>query len=93
MPLSEPPAIIPREVLFGNPEKALPQISPDGKLLASGGGIEGNGCIAHAFSPGMSDAGTLRSSMGHNGLPVSRSKTQTKPCLLTWATASMVLPS
>jgi dipeptidyl aminopeptidase/acylaminoacyl peptidase len=28
------PALIPREVLFGNPEKASPQISPDGKYLA-----------------------------------------------------------
>src|SRR5689334_13240666 len=28
------PPIIPREVLFGNPEKASPQISPDGKLMA-----------------------------------------------------------
>jgi len=27
-------ALIPREVLFGNPEKANPQISPDGTLLA-----------------------------------------------------------
>ncbi len=26
--------IIPREVLFGNPEKASPQISPDGKMMA-----------------------------------------------------------
>jgi dipeptidyl aminopeptidase/acylaminoacyl peptidase len=29
-----PPGIIPRELLFGNPEKASPQISPDGKRLA-----------------------------------------------------------
>ena len=28
------PQLIPREVLFGNPVKASPQISPDGKLLA-----------------------------------------------------------
>src|SRR5438445_11158158 len=26
--------LIPREILFGNPEKASPQLSPDGKLLA-----------------------------------------------------------
>lgn len=30
----QPPALIPREVLFGNPERAGAQISPDGKLLA-----------------------------------------------------------
>ncbi|HET8722690.1 MAG TPA: S9 family peptidase [Anaeromyxobacteraceae bacterium] len=29
-----PPPIIPREVLFGNPEKTSPTISPDGKRLA-----------------------------------------------------------
>ncbi|HZU37025.1 MAG TPA: hypothetical protein VFA18_13985, partial [Gemmataceae bacterium] len=29
-----PPALIPREVLFGNPERASPQLSPDGKQLA-----------------------------------------------------------
>ncbi len=28
------PALIPREVLFGNPEKTSPEISPDGKRLA-----------------------------------------------------------
>lgn len=28
------PPVIPREVLFGNPEKANPQLSPDGKRLA-----------------------------------------------------------
>ncbi|MBV9452795.1 MAG: PD40 domain-containing protein, partial [Rubrobacter sp.] len=28
------PSLIPREALFGNPEKTQPRISPDGKLLA-----------------------------------------------------------
>ena len=28
------PRLIPREVLFGNPDKASPQLSPDGKSLA-----------------------------------------------------------
>ena len=28
------PALIPREILFGNPEKAQPRLSPDGKRLA-----------------------------------------------------------
>jgi dipeptidyl aminopeptidase/acylaminoacyl peptidase len=31
---AELPPLIPREVLFGNPEKAGPQISPDGKYIA-----------------------------------------------------------
>lgn len=31
---AELPPLIPREVLFGNPDKANPQISPDGKRLA-----------------------------------------------------------
>ena len=32
--LAELPPLIPREVLFGNPDKASPQISPDGNRLA-----------------------------------------------------------
>ncbi|HEY0129703.1 MAG TPA: hypothetical protein VGB40_11095, partial [Rubrobacteraceae bacterium] len=28
------PTLIPREVLFGNPEKAQPRLSPDGRRLA-----------------------------------------------------------
>lgn len=32
--LAEPPPLIPRDILFGNPEKAAPEISPDGKYLA-----------------------------------------------------------
>ena len=28
------PSLIPRDVLFGNPERATPQISPDGAMLA-----------------------------------------------------------
>ncbi len=31
---AEAPPLIPREVLFGNPEKVSPQLSPDGKVLA-----------------------------------------------------------
>jgi dipeptidyl aminopeptidase/acylaminoacyl peptidase len=31
---AQQPLLIPRDVLFGNPEKAGPQISPDGKFLA-----------------------------------------------------------
>ena len=28
------PVLIPREILFGNPERAIPRLSPDGKYLA-----------------------------------------------------------
>ena len=31
---SNPPALIPRELLFGNPDKASPQISPDGSYIS-----------------------------------------------------------
>jgi dipeptidyl aminopeptidase/acylaminoacyl peptidase len=31
---AQPVTLIPRDVLFGNPERAAPQISPDGKFLA-----------------------------------------------------------
>ncbi|OWY68304.1 S9 family peptidase [cyanobacterium TDX16] len=33
-PQTQLPQLIPREILFGNPERARPQISPDGKYLA-----------------------------------------------------------
>ena len=32
--LTQLPPLIPREILFGNPERARPQLSPDGKYLA-----------------------------------------------------------
>ncbi len=31
---ADPPPLIPRDVLFGNPERTSPQLSPDGKKLA-----------------------------------------------------------
>ena len=31
---AEPPPLIPRDVLFGNPERTSPHLSPDGKRLA-----------------------------------------------------------
>src|SRR5689334_18915898 len=42
---------------------------------AKGGGAVGNGCVGHASSPGIRLLGTGRSSMGHSGLPVTRSNT------------------
>lgn len=33
-PAEKPPILIPREILFGNPERAGPQISPDGTRMA-----------------------------------------------------------
>jgi dipeptidyl aminopeptidase/acylaminoacyl peptidase len=32
--LGAPPELIPRKILFGNPERSSPQLSPDGKMLA-----------------------------------------------------------
>jgi hypothetical protein len=29
-----PPALIPRQLLFGNPSRTSPQLSPDGSMLA-----------------------------------------------------------
>ena len=31
---AQQPTLIPREILFGNPEKAGPQVSPNGKMLS-----------------------------------------------------------
>ena len=33
-PATQLPSLIPREILFGNPERARPQLSPDGQYLS-----------------------------------------------------------
>ena len=42
---------------------------------SNGAGLVGNGCVGDVFSPGTSDCGTGRSSIGQTGGPVTRSKT------------------
>ncbi len=42
---------------------------------SNGAGFVGIGCVGELFSPGTVDFGTGRSSIGHTGLPVTRSKT------------------
>jgi hypothetical protein len=44
-------------------------------------------------SPGTSDFGTGRSSIGHTGSPVARSRTKMNPCSVSWATALIGRPS
>ena len=58
----------------------------------NGGGVAGNGCVGQASSPATSLGGTGRSSIGHTGTPVTRSKTKANPCLVSCTTASMRLP-
>ena len=60
--------------------------------FANGAGLVGNGCEGQARSPGTSEGATGRSSRGHTGSPVARSKVNTNPCFVTNATASMVRP-
>src|SRR6267142_6007917 len=60
---------------------------------AYAGGLVGNGCVGDVFSPGTSDCGTGRSSIGHTGWPVTRSKTYSQACLLGDATALIARPS
>jgi hypothetical protein len=60
---------------------------------SNGGGFVGNGCVGDARSPGTSDGGTGRSSIGQIGRPVARSNVNTSPCLVTCATALIVCPS
>ena len=38
---SPPPPLIPRQVLFGNPDKASAQLSPDGKHISYLGPLNG----------------------------------------------------
>lgn len=50
---TSPPPLIPREVLFGNPEKAQPRLSPDGNRLAYLAPVDGvmNVWVGPAGSP------------------------------------------
>ena len=57
------------------------------------GGFDGNGCVGEAFSPGASDAGTGFSTIGHTGLPVTRSRMYAHDCFVTWTTALIFFPS
>ena len=45
-------------------------------------------CVGDNWSPAAPPCGTARSSTGQTGLPVSRSSTNTKPCLVGWITTS-----
>jgi hypothetical protein len=60
--------------------------------VEKGAGRVGKGCVAAARSPGTSLAGTGRSSMGHNGRPVVRSKAKRNPCLVGATTMSVRRP-
>ncbi len=59
---------------------------------AKAGGLVGKGWVGELHSPGTSDCGTGRSSMGHIGSPVTRSKTNRKPNLVACATTSTFFP-
>ena len=59
---------------------------------SNGAGRVGKGCVGEVHSPGTVDAGTGRSSIGHTGSPVTRSKTNANACLVTWITALMRRP-
>ena len=61
--------------------------------MSYGAGLVGNGWVLESFSPGTSDPGTSRSSMGQMGSPVTRLNVYTNDCLVAWATMGTVLPS
>src|SRR5437660_5368327 len=61
--------------------------------LSTAAGLVGNGWVGDVFSPGASDCGTGRSTIGHTGWPVTRSKTYSQPTLCGSATALIIRPS
>ena len=60
---------------------------------SKGLGQEGMGCVEALCSPGMVDGGTGVSTMGHIGVPVTRSKTYANACLVTCTTIRCSVPS
>ena len=60
---------------------------------SNGAGRVGKGWVGDVRSPGTSDCGTGRSSMGQTGSPVTRSKTYANACLVTCTTALIGRPS
>src|SRR5579864_790624 len=65
----------------------LIRLSLDTPWLSNAGGLVGNGCVGEYHSPGTSPFATGCSSIGQMGLPVTRSKTYRKDCLVGCATA------
>ena len=59
---------------------------------SNGAGFVGNGWVGDVCSPGVFDCGTGRSSIGHTGWPLTRSKTNANACLVTWTTARILRP-
>src|SRR5436190_23845599 len=59
---------------------------------SNGAGLVGNGWVGEVLSPGTSDCGTGRSTIGQTGSPVTRSNTKVSACLVTCATALIGLP-
>ena len=59
---------------------------------ANGGGLRWERLRGDEYSPGTSDCGTGRSSMGQSGYRSAGSKTKRNPCLVACATTSMFLP-
>src|SRR5215831_8905899 len=55
--------------------------------LSTAAGLLGNGCVAAVFSPGASDCGTGRSSIGQTGWPLVRSNTKANDCFVNCTTA------
>ena len=55
--------------------REVDQIASVTPCRSNAGGLVGNGCVGCVRSPGTVDCGTGRSSIGHTGAPVRRSKT------------------
>ncbi|MND00655.1 hypothetical protein D3C83_193520 [compost metagenome] len=61
--------------------------------MSKGLGLVGKGCVFAKCSPGTFETATGRSSIGHNGSPVTRLNAYTNACLVICTTAGTVLPS
>ena len=71
----------------------IDQIESVTPCRSNAAGLVGNGWVGETRSPGTSACGTGRSSIGHSGSPVTRSKTNRKACFVHCATARIFRPS
>ena len=75
---AQSPGLIPRQVLFGNPDKASPKISPDGTKISYLADVEG------VINLWVAPAGDLRADFSIDDIPVVMCGLSSAMAVGTW---------